>query len=407
MEKLDSAELIKERNQEGLSQEEQKKSQSFTESLVTKIVDNLQVTVKNIHVRYEDSISAPGHPFALGVTLEEFSAVSTDGEWQPTFIQNTSKTTHKLATLAALAVYWNTDSELLGSGREVSEGAKLVPHGEMLQKFKSMIGNAEGATGSDHQYILKPVSGQAKIELDKSGDTHTPKFKANLLFDEIGVVLDDDQYRDALMMADLFHYFIRHQEYKRLQPKGVTPKEDPRAWLNFAGNAVLSKIQERNRRWTWDYFRERRDDRLRYIELFKKKKAHQQLSPQDTDDLSKLEWKLGYEDLRFWRSLARNQLRKENAEALRNAPPKTEQQQGWLSWVWGSKPAETADTSENTQMTEEQRQELYEAIDWDEKAALADAVDSPRDAVKLQVDASLSTGSFTLRQSLMIAELIY
>ncbi|KAI3329752.1 hypothetical protein F4824DRAFT_376584 [Ustulina deusta] len=399
MEKLDSAELIKERNQEGLSQEEQKKSQSFTESLVTKIVDNLQVTVKNIHVRYEDSISAPGHPFALGATLEEFSAVSTDGQWQPTFIQNASQTTHKLATLAALAVYWNTDSELLGSGREVSEGAELVPHDEMLQKFKAMISNSEGATGSDHQYILKPVSGQAKIELDKSGDTYTPKFKANLLFDEIGVVLDDDQYRDALMMADLFHYFIRHQEYKRLQPKGVTPKEDPRAWLQFAGNAVLSKIQERNRRWTWGYFRERRDDRLRYIELFKKRKANQQLSPQEGDDLNKLEWKLGYEDLRFWRSLARNQLRKENAEALKNAPPKTEQQQGWLSWAWGSKPAESTDTSEDTQMTEEQRQELYEAIDWNEKAALADAVDSPRDAVKLQVDASLSTGSFTLRQS--------
>src|SRR6266566_4271856 len=98
MEKLDSAELLKERSQEGLSQEEQKKSQSFTESLVTKIVDNLQVTVKNIHVRYEDSISAPGHPFALGVTLEEFSAVSTDGEWNPTFIQDSAQTTHKLAT---------------------------------------------------------------------------------------------------------------------------------------------------------------------------------------------------------------------------------------------------------------------------------------------------------------------
>ncbi|KAI1201596.1 hypothetical protein F5X97DRAFT_25784 [Nemania serpens] len=399
IEKLDSAELIKERNQEGLSHEEQKKSQSFTESLVTKIVDNVQVTVKNIHLRYEDSISAPGHPFALGITLEEFSAVSTSGQWEPTFIQNASKTTHKLATLAALAVYWNTDSELLGPGREVSEGVNLVPHNEMLQKFKAMIGNGEGAAASDHQYILKPVSGQAKIELDKSGDTYTPKFKANFLFDEIGVVLDDDQYRDALMMADLFHYFIRHQEYKQLQPKGVTPKEDPRAWLKFAGNAVLSKIHERNRRWTWDYFRERRDDRLRYIEIFKKKKANQQLSPQETDDLNKLEWKLGYEDLRFWRSLARNQLRKENAEALKNAPPKPEQQQGWLSWAWGSKPPESSDTSENTQMTEEQRQELYEAIDWDEKAALADAVDSPRDAVKFQVDASLSTGSFTLRQS--------
>jgi vacuolar protein sorting-associated protein 13A/C len=402
MEKLDSAELLKERSQAGLSQEEQKKSQSFTDSLVTKIVDNLQVTVKNIHVRYEDSISTPGHPFALGITLEEFSAVSTDGEWKPTFIQNSSTTTHKLAKLEALAVYWNTDTKLLGSGREVpDEGDQALPHDELIAEFKRMIGKGEDAATATHQFILRPVSGQAKLELDKSGNVQVPRFKSNLLFDEIGVVLDDDQYRDALMMVDLFHYFIRHQEYKKLQPKGVSPKEDPRAWLRFAGDAVLSKIHERNRRWSWDYFRERRDDRRRYIELFKKRKASQSLSTQESDDINRLEQKLEYEDLRFWRSLARNQLKKENAEALKNAPPKPQQQQGWLAWAWGSKPSEQQqqDSTENTQMTEEQRQELYEAIDWDEKAALADSVDVPRETVQMQIDACLSTGSFTLRQS--------
>ncbi|KAF5009616.1 hypothetical protein FDECE_4176 [Fusarium decemcellulare] len=401
MEKLDSAELLKERNQEGLSQEEQKKSQSFTQSLVTKIVDNLQVTVKNIHIRYEDSISAPGHPFALGVTLEEFSAVSTDGQWKPTFIQDSSHVTHKLATLGALAVYWNTDSSLLGTGREASAPSQeMLPHDEMVSKFREMIGK-DAQENANHQFILRPVNGQAKIELDKSGDIKVPKFKANLLFEEIGLVLDDDQYRDALMMVDLFHYFIRHQEYKKLQPKGVRPKEDPRAWLQFAGNAVLSKIHDRNRKWSWDYFRERRDDRKRYIELFKKRKQGQQMSAEDTDAINSLEWKLGYEDLRFWRSLARNQLKKENAEALKNQPQNQEQQQqGWLSWVWGSKPQETIEQNEeNTQMTEEQRQELYEAIDWDEKNALAEEVDVPREAIKMCIETSLSTGSFTLKRN--------
>ncbi|KAL2150408.1 hypothetical protein VTH82DRAFT_6971 [Thermothelomyces myriococcoides] len=403
MEKLDSAELLKERAQEGLSPEEQKRTQSFTESLVTKIADNLQVTVKNIHVRYEDAISAPGHPFALGFTLEEFSAVSTDGEWTPTFIQDSTTTTYKLATLESLAVYWNTDTKLMGPCREArTPGAEVMPHDEILEKFKTMIVGGDNDLSANHQFILKPVSGQAKIELDKTGNPQVPKFKANLLFDEIGLVLDDQQYRDALMMVDLFHYFIRHQEYKKYQPKGVTPKEDPRAWLKFAGQAVLSKIHERNRRWSWDYFKERRDDRRRYIELFKKRKQNQQLTPEETDDLNKLEWKLSYEDLRFWRSLARNQLKKENAEALKNRPPAQEQQQqGWLSWVWGSKPQQTEkqDDMENTQITEEQRKELYEVIDWDEKAALAAEVDLPRDTVKLQIETSLSTGSFTLRQN--------
>ncbi|EFW98970.1 vacuolar protein sorting-associated protein vps13 [Grosmannia clavigera kw1407] len=424
MEKLESAELLKERSQEGLSTEEQKKSQSFTQSLVTKVVDNLQVEVKNIHIRYEDSISAPGHPFALGVTLQEFSAVSTDEGWRPAFIQTVVKSTNKLVTLGALAIYWNTDTELLGTGREavVTTSEKIILE-EILDKFKKMIPKAEStelvldggaaddstimASGPEavHQFILRPVSGQAKVELDKTDDVQAPNFKANLIFDEIGVVLDDHQYRDALMMVDLFHYFTRHQEYKKYHPKGVRPLEDPRAWFRFAGNAVLGKIHERNRRWTWGYFRQRRDDRRRYIHLFRKKKQNQTLTPDETDDMTKLERELGYEDLRFWRSLARNQMKKENAVAMRNQSKshtqgQQQQQQGWISWMWGSKPADqTSDETENTQITEQQRQELYEAIEWDEKTALAADIDIPRDAIKLQIEASLSTGSFTLRQS--------
>jgi vacuolar protein sorting-associated protein 13A/C len=399
IEKLDSAEMLKDRNNEGLSQEEQQKSQSFTESLVTKIVDNLQITVKNIHVRYEDSISAPGHPFALGVTLQEFSAISTDGEWKPTYIQDSVGTTHKLATLGALAVYWNTDTHLLGTGREAEvPGADVVPHDEMLVKFKEMIVKGEDPNTANHQFMLKPVSGQAKIEMDKSGKIDRPHIKAGLIFDEIGLVLDDDQYRDALMMVDLFHYFIRHQEYKKLQPKGVTPKEDPKAWLQFAGNAILSKIHDRNRRWSWSFFKERRDDRIRYIELFKKKKRadpQAQLTPEEAEELTKLEWKLNYEDMRFWRSLARNQLRKENV-GVKKADT-TKKNQGWIAWAWGSKPKEEEQDPETT-MTEEQRKELYDAIDWDEKTALAQAVDLPRETVKMQIDASLNTGSFTLKR---------
>jgi vacuolar protein sorting-associated protein 13A/C len=399
IEKLDSAEMLKDRNQEGMSQEEQQKSQSFTESLVTKIVDNLQITVKNIHVRYEDSISAPGHPFALGLTLQEFSAISTDGEWKPTYIQDTVGPTHKLATLGALAVYWNTDTHLLGTGREAEvPGAEVVPHDEMLVKFKEMIVRGEDPNTANHQFILKPVSGQAKIELDKSGKIDRPHIKAGLVFDEIGLVLDDDQYRDALMMVDLFHYFIRHQEYKKLQPKGVTPKEDPRAWLQFAGNAILSKIHDRNRRWSWAFFKERRDDRIRYIELFKKKKKQDpqaQMTPEEVEELTKLEWKLNYEDMRFWRSLARNQLKKENVGVKKTDT--TKKNQGWIAWAWGSKPQEVEQDPETT-MTEEQRKELYDAIDWDEKTALAQAVDLPRETVKMQIDASLNTGSFTLKR---------
>lgn len=295
IEKLESAELLKERSSEGMSAEEEQKNQSFTQSLVTAIVDNLQVTIKNVHLRYEDSVAAPGQPFALGVTLKEMSAISTDANWTPSFIQSTSGATHKLAVLKALAFYWNTNAKLFGTGRGGHVGAEAqgVEPEELLSQFKTAIENDDGL-----QYMLKPVSGRAGIELDKTGKVEKPKIRARLLFDELGFTLDEEQYRDALLLVDLFHYFIRHQQYKKDQPKN-SPKEDPKAWLRFAGTAVLNNIHDRNRRWTWHFFKERRDNRLRYIELFKKRKQQQPLSPEETKEFNNLEYNLSYEDLRF------------------------------------------------------------------------------------------------------------
>ncbi len=389
MEKLENAEILKQRNSEGLSAEEQQKTQSFTESVTTAIVDNLQVSIKNIHIRYEDAIATPGHPFALGVTLQEFSAVSTDGNWRPSYIQSASGTTNKLAVLNALAFYWNTDATLFGSGsgQQVGAEAQGSDHGEMIEKFRAAMKEEE-----NHQYMLKPVSGRAAVELDKTGKPEKPKIKARLLFNELGFVLDDEQYRDALMMVDLFHYFLRHQEYKKLQPS-KTPKEDPKAWLSFAFNAVRTKIHDRNRQWSWGYLKERRDDRVRYIELFKKKKKEEKMTAAETEEIGTLEKKLSYEDLRFWRSLARNQLRKENVGVKKPPPAKT-----WTQWAFGGGPKEEEHADDDSAMSEEQRKELYAAIDWDEKKAITESVDLPRDSVKLQVESSLRSGSFTLKR---------
>ena len=392
MEKLDSAELLKERNTEGLSPEEQQKQQSFTAALTTTIIDNVQIQVKNVHIRYEDAISDPGHPFAAGITLQELSAVSTDENWRPTFIQSTSSNSHKLATLGSLAVYWDTDAKLIGTGTGQQPPEKQgIDHKEVLEKFRELIVKGDSPTVNEHQFILKPVSGRAGLEMDKTGRTDRPKMKARLLFNELGFVLDDTQYRDLLMLVDLFHYFIRHQEFRKLQPN-KRPKEDPRAWLHFAGKAVLDRIHDKNRRWSWAFFAERRDDRKAYIALFKKKKKEEKLTPDEAKQLDALEHKLTYEDLRFWRSLARNQLRKENVGVKKEEP-----KQGWGSWIWGTGKKESQ-AADQTQMTEDDRKKLYDAIDFDEKQSAAEAVDMPKEAVKLQVDMNLSTGSFTLRR---------
>lgn len=47
-------------------------------------------------------------------------------------------------------------------------------------------------------------------------------------------------------------------------------------------------------------------------------------------------------------------------------------------------------------MTEEQRKQLYDVLDFDEKTAVAEGLQAPRDSLKARVSAKLNKGSFSL-----------
>ncbi|RPD62925.1 vacuolar protein sorting-associated protein 13 [Lentinus tigrinus ALCF2SS1-6] len=396
-ERLESAELLHVRSQTDVSQDDTTQSQGLIASLVTKIVNNLQVTVRNIHIRYEDKLSVPGHPFTAGVTLAGFTAVSVNDQWQPAFIDSKAGSVHKLARLESLAVYFDTDCQSLAG----------LSYREFVEKFTALI--SKGSNLAQHQFILKPVSGEGKITMNHKLDKETPRFDVQLSFDEIGVLLDEHQYRDAISLIDMYHFYIRQHQYQKYRPSAEELQNNrPKALLQFATTAILDEVRERKRKWTWAYFAERRDDRQRYVDLFKRKQLGA-LSPAEIGMFEALERKLSYEDLRFYRSIARSQLRKDMATRRKVEEERKKQQPqkqtSWSSWIWGSSSSPDSSNSSSSpdeaaftgEMTDEQRRQLYEALDYDEKAALAESLDTPRDALKARVKAQLNRGSFALK----------
>ncbi|KAG1757583.1 vacuolar protein sorting-associated protein 13 [Suillus lakei] len=405
LERLENAELLHMRGQVGVSLESPQ-SQGLWASLTAKIINNLQVTVKNIHIRYEDNMSVPGHPFAAGITLAGFTAVSVNEEWQPAFIESTAGAIHKLARLESLAVYFDTDSQSMAG----------LPLSAAKEKFIAMISQKDQQ--SSHQFILSPVSGEGRIIVNHKLDKNTPHFDVQLLFDEIGVALDDNQYRDAISLADMYHVYIRQHQYRNFRPSDEEFKANrARALLRFAAQAILDGVHDRRRKWTWAYFAERRDDRNKYVEFFEKKMANSLRESvrfvlfhsetydhafQDTALLNALECKLSYEDIRFYRSIARSRLRKDMELRKRLEEDRATQQQqqsgGWMSWLWGSQADQPKDDSAfGGAMTEEQRRQLYDVLDYDEKSAIVDSFEAPRDALKARVVAELKKGSFALK----------
>lgn len=118
-----------------------------------------------------------------------------------------------------------------------------LSHTDFIEKFTHLVclalslwcvalSSVQISTGkhlSSHQFVLKPVSGEGRVCLfyhnrlyhlsarqqvviNHTLDKDVPRFDVQLLFDEIGVLLDDNQYRDAISLVDMYHFYMRQHQ---------------------------------------------------------------------------------------------------------------------------------------------------------------------------------------------------
>lgn len=119
-----------------------------------------------------------------------------------------------------------------------------------------------------------------------------------------------------------------------------------------------------------------------------------------SEGLAKLERKLSYHDIRFYRSIARMELKKDPAAvaSMNENKKRQEQKSSWTSWLWGSS-SEPSNKSEGNleAMTDEQLKGLYEVIDYDEKSAIAESFEKSQDSIIGRGKVKLEKGSFRLK----------
>jgi hypothetical protein len=83
----------------------------FVMGIVNRIIDNIQVDVENIYIRFEDEISNPNLPYAVGVSLEAFSLYTSNERFEREFVSGNDKT-HKTAKIKNFQVYLNTSTSV-------------------------------------------------------------------------------------------------------------------------------------------------------------------------------------------------------------------------------------------------------------------------------------------------------
>lgn len=154
---------------------------NYGTSIVTNIVENLELKIKNVHIRYEDRITSPDSRFACGITIESLTARTCDSHWMFSFMSAWTQSTawFKLVELEAMSVYWDTlhNDDTFGdcSPADLAEAIRR--------------------STAQHRFIMHPVSAQARLKRDRSEaplrTRSRPRIVCDLILNEVRLTLND------------------------------------------------------------------------------------------------------------------------------------------------------------------------------------------------------------------------
>ncbi|XP_033099721.1 vacuolar protein sorting-associated protein 13A-like isoform X2 [Anneissia japonica] len=378
-----------------LSEEDEQESQSFTEKLMSSIINNVQVFMKNVHVRYEDSVTNPGHPFSFGVMLPYISAETTDELWQATQVDASAMIMRKLAQVRNLSIYMNSDCKQLLTEQHIDDGLWIGLMKEALVDNKIM--------NEPLQFILEPVTTKARVTYDKASDSlyMRPRLVVDINTEEIMLGLGRSQYLDVLDLLEALQLMKVNTVYRKYQPT-VPVKIDPKAWWIYAYKSMVDKYIKP---WSWEHMKQHRQYyrayKNKYKEKLEKAKADDNVKKRIEKDLLKLEEKLDVTSITIAREQAKIEYAKQ-APIRREKELKKEAEKSWFSGFWGwfggDDDYEEEVVHDDTlweRLTEEDKHKIYEGIGYKEGASVS--TDKPVEYVQTKVTFAVNHGQFGLR----------
>ncbi|KAE8731960.1 Pleckstrin (PH) domain-containing protein isoform 2 [Hibiscus syriacus] len=280
---------------------------------------NLKLSISNIHIRYEDLESNPGHPFAAGLTLENLSAVTTDDSGNETFVTGGAlDRIQKSIELDRLALYLDSDTLQWYIDKPWED---LLPV-ECVQVFK--FGTKDGRPADhpieEHNYILQPVTGDAKylkLRQNESSNSDQPLQKAVVSLDNVTLCLTKDGYRDILKVADNFTAFNQRLKYAHYHPR-FSLKSNPRSWWKYAYKAVSDHMKKASGKILWEQVLRYARLRKKYVSLYASllKSDVNRLVVADNKEIEELDRELDIELILQWRLVMKGDTVEMNANAL-------------------------------------------------------------------------------------------
>lgn len=203
------------------------KKASYFQQLATTVIENLEVTITNVHIRYEDSYTYPTKTFGVGFTIERISLSAADENWSEKFMKSTDKkdsSIRKLGKLQNLSCYWNSKSE--------------CTYNYSNEQWEIFMKNFN----SQSDYILQPFNDLViRLEHREISNEITPKIEITVLTNQgIHFEIDKIQYQQFLKLNNSFANLTRKLQMAIYRPT-QRPDKAPRDWWFYVFKLISGK----------------------------------------------------------------------------------------------------------------------------------------------------------------------
>lgn len=177
-------------------------SPGYIENLIENIIDNLQISIDRVYIRYEHNLTA-SPPFAMGVRIGSMSTHTTNSRFEKEYVTG-STITYRLTSISDLAVYMDyNDRNILSCtdhySKSDTESLDILAENDLNGKI-------------NHKYILKPVGIELRLVMNKvAHNFDIPKIRASLISTDIKVGLLTPQITSMFKLLDFWTYFEKFQ----------------------------------------------------------------------------------------------------------------------------------------------------------------------------------------------------
>ncbi|KAL0481111.1 VPS13 [Acrasis kona] len=274
------------------------RDQPWSSKLGEVIFANMEFSLKNLHVRYED-LSNRKFPMCFGLSLPKLKVTPQGAQFDSSYARNIS--------FENLIIYsdFTYEQELVTLENRSTQPS--LPPDETLATMDRIL---EKET---YRYLIEPFHGTADMEWQKNRtkpDLDRPLLTSNIQLQKLKLVMDSRQWDVALGLSEYFSNFERADRYRKNRPTCTfKTKEERTKWWKHTIKCLKKEIK--GKRFTWDQVEKRKIERNEYIPLYKKRIAESWTAPLhmiSNAQLETLQKEINYQDIILYREIAKKEM---------------------------------------------------------------------------------------------------